>query len=186
MRHFATVSMSKFVGSEKKKNYATLTTTLHNIVLHAKQEAQQQQAQQQEQQQHSSLLFVQQVEELISRLVSISSYEKIIAQNWVDEESTADIYVKISNDYVEAPDLRLTWLDNLALVCVFFLSFLFSRSPLPLLLCLLFFPFSSSIFSSFLLPSFPSFSVPHHGHLNEPLLTTYCDLFLDSRAKRQH
>ena len=109
MRHFATVSMSKFVGSEKKKNYSTLTASLYSIVQRAKNEHNQSAS--------SACSFCFQVEELTSRLISISSYEKIIAQNWVDEESTADIYVRISNDYLESPDLRLTWLDNLALVC---------------------------------------------------------------------
>lgn len=61
---------------------------------------------------------MQQVEDLVTRLIDVTKYDKIIAQNWVDEEVTTDIYVKIANDYLESPDLRLTWLENLAVLHV--------------------------------------------------------------------
>eukprot|EP00027_Filamoeba_sp_ATCC50430_P006902 CAMPEP_0168562256 /NCGR_PEP_ID=MMETSP0413-20121227/12026_1 /TAXON_ID=136452 /ORGANISM="Filamoeba nolandi, Strain NC-AS-23-1" /LENGTH=1688 /DNA_ID=CAMNT_0008593671 /DNA_START=186 /DNA_END=5252 /DNA_ORIENTATION=+ len=107
IRHFAQLAQSKLVGSEKKKEYIYLLGSLDSLKKHCLVDAD-----------VAAEGFVQQVNELVTRLIDITKYEKKIAQNWVDEEVTADIYIQIANDYRESPDLRLTWLDNLALIHV--------------------------------------------------------------------
>jgi hypothetical protein len=59
--------------------------------------------------------FVKEFEELLARLTEITKQNRRLAQSWIDEEMTADIYVQIANESLDSPDLRLTWLDSLAL-----------------------------------------------------------------------
>jgi len=55
---------------------------------------------------------------LINHLIEITKYDSKITANWIDEEMIADLYVKIANEYIDSPDLRLTWLENLSVIHV--------------------------------------------------------------------
>ncbi|PRP79944.1 hypothetical protein PROFUN_05920 [Planoprotostelium fungivorum] len=111
IRHFASLSSSRSIG-EKKKDYTVMTSSLSDII------------------QYNQVHVVKSkdidnpdgfsvgLKELVNRLNDISKYDNKIASNWVDEEATADIYRQIANDYIDSPDLRLTWLDNLSLIQV--------------------------------------------------------------------
>eukprot|EP01119_Soliformovum_irregulare_P012303 TRINITY_DN3184_c0_g1_i7.p1 TRINITY_DN3184_c0_g1~~TRINITY_DN3184_c0_g1_i7.p1 ORF type:complete len:1811 (+),score=445.59 TRINITY_DN3184_c0_g1_i7:572-5434(+) len=106
LRHLATVAFAKFLGSDAKKHYTELLLSLGSL----KEESHRREG--------STPDFQEEMIEVLDRLSEISKYEKTIAHNWVDEEMTADIYVDISDDYRDSPDLRLTWLDNLAVLQV--------------------------------------------------------------------
>lgn len=59
--------------------------------------------------------FVKQVEELTQRLKAILQDNDLIIQtNTSDPELIADLYHRISQSYAHSPDLRVTWLENLA------------------------------------------------------------------------
>eukprot|EP01117_Protostelium_nocturnum_P015724 TRINITY_DN611_c0_g1_i2.p1 TRINITY_DN611_c0_g1~~TRINITY_DN611_c0_g1_i2.p1 ORF type:complete len:1956 (-),score=658.81 TRINITY_DN611_c0_g1_i2:97-5964(-) len=111
IRHFAQVSSSRFIG-EKKKNEG-LKHALQKIMEYCEDQLKNVNATMRDIEG-----FTFQANELIQRLMDISKYDNKIALNWVDEESTADIYRQIADDYIDSPDLRLTWLDNLALIQV--------------------------------------------------------------------
>lgn len=58
----------------------------------------------------------------MSRLMEYSS--KIAENVRFDPDTAVELYYKISNDYFDSPDLRVRWLENLA---VFQLSVRFMR-----------------------------------------------------------
>ncbi len=57
--------------------------------------------------------FAKELDEVLNRLIDITKQNKRIAQNWIDEEMTADIYMEIASEAVDSPDLRFTWLGKL-------------------------------------------------------------------------
>jgi len=146
-RHLASVAESKFIGSEKKKNFESLLNSLREVIHYCKNDFSKEasttttkdtdtdtkeSAKLSDSMNDSSSLsvtpnatlnnsalssdFQQQLEEVITRLIDITNYDKTITANWADEEMTANIYIKISNDYMDSPDLRMQWLDNLAIM----------------------------------------------------------------------
>jgi len=103
----ATVSVSKFVGANIKKHYYILQNTLEKIIEWSKVDAQTLEKEEGTEKEREK--YVDSVRELIVHLVQITKYDYKITQNWIDEEMIADLYVEISNEYVDSPDLRLTW-----------------------------------------------------------------------------
>jgi hypothetical protein len=55
-----------------------------------------------------------QIEELVGQIFSLIRYNAKIAENAFDPELIADLYYKISLSYFNSPNLRVTWLNNLA------------------------------------------------------------------------
>jgi hypothetical protein len=55
-----------------------------------------------------------QVEEMVSRLFNvIRDSTKMRELSW-DPERTIELYHQISTGFIDSPDLRVTWLENLA------------------------------------------------------------------------
>ena len=59
--------------------------------------------------------FKTQVSELMNRLFSVLRSSKEKEEYAYDPEKTADLYYDISKGYIASPDLRATWLSNLAI-----------------------------------------------------------------------
>jgi hypothetical protein len=60
------------------------------------------------------LEFRNQVEEVVIRLFGvIRDSHKLKEMSW-DPEKTAELYYQISEGFVDSPDLRITWLENLS------------------------------------------------------------------------
>jgi DHR-2, Lobe A/DHR-2, Lobe C/DHR-2, Lobe B len=60
--------------------------------------------------------FADSLREIVKHVIEITRYEDEINRNWVDGETVADLYIKIGHDFQKNPDMRCTWLENLAVV----------------------------------------------------------------------
>eukprot|EP01098_Paradermamoeba_levis_P015957 TRINITY_DN8385_c0_g1_i1.p1 TRINITY_DN8385_c0_g1~~TRINITY_DN8385_c0_g1_i1.p1 ORF type:complete len:345 (+),score=116.01 TRINITY_DN8385_c0_g1_i1:86-1036(+) len=58
--------------------------------------------------------FNKEISELTQRIFTLLDYSTKISQNFFDPETMSDLFYKISNSYLDSPDLRIQWLNNLS------------------------------------------------------------------------
>ena len=102
------LSVSRVVGTDMTQTFSLLHKTLSNVRKYYT-------AVYEDPLIENKDKFISKCEELLARLMDITKQNRRLAVNWIDEEMTADIYVSIANESAHSPDLRLTWLDSLAL-----------------------------------------------------------------------
>ncbi|KAL6049946.1 RasGEF domain-containing protein [Balamuthia mandrillaris] len=108
MKVQSTVAVSRLVGGVKgaSQNLTTLQGSLKAVGAFSKKFS--------KQQNEEFAALDAEVQELISRMFRLINYSAKIAENMHDPETTADLYLKISDDYFDSPDLRVRWLENLS------------------------------------------------------------------------
>eukprot|EP00794_Sanderia_malayensis_P007879 gene7879-8730_t len=98
-----TLSLSKLVGSTQNFNEDYLTRSLKTIITYAETD-----------QQLKSTPFPEQVRELVFNLHMILSDTVKMKEYHEDPEMLIDLMYRIAKGYQNSPDLRLTWLQNMA------------------------------------------------------------------------
>ncbi|EGG18916.1 DOCK family protein [Cavenderia fasciculata] len=99
MKVQSTVAFSKLVGEVKLEN-----ASLNIFLSHVKELTKA----------HQSSVFRAQIDEWILKINTLMKYSNTISENKSDCEMVAEMYYNISNSYFESPNLRVTWLENLA------------------------------------------------------------------------
>ncbi|XP_019373203.1 PREDICTED: dedicator of cytokinesis protein 8 isoform X1 [Gavialis gangeticus] len=98
-----TMSLASLVGKSSDFNEEYLRRSLRTILAYAEEDADMQ-----------STLFPAQVEELLCNLNSILSDTVKMREFQEDPEMLMDLMYRIAKGYQTSPDLRLTWLQNMA------------------------------------------------------------------------
>jgi hypothetical protein len=96
------VAMSKLIGTGAvaSKTFVPLSASLTSIKLYAAEKA--------------DATFSQQIEEAINHVTKLLDYTARIEKSSNDPEMLQDLYHNISMGFSTNPELRVTWLDNLA------------------------------------------------------------------------
>jgi hypothetical protein len=111
MKLQATICISKLVGVDLVKNDPVFHSSLDLVRKQAEKDK--------EKTTHSGKGpdFKQQVDDLCQRIASVLHNSTKLEAFKYDPEMTAELYYEISKGYTDSPDLRVTWLENLA-TCV--------------------------------------------------------------------
>ncbi len=98
-----TMSLSSLVGTSQSFNEEALRRSLKTILVYAEQDAELQ-----------DTTFPEQVQDLVFNLHMILSDTVKMKEFQEDPEMLLDLMYRIAKGYQNSPDLRLTWLANMA------------------------------------------------------------------------
>eukprot|EP01114_Cavostelium_apophysatum_P015137 TRINITY_DN4064_c0_g1_i2.p1 TRINITY_DN4064_c0_g1~~TRINITY_DN4064_c0_g1_i2.p1 ORF type:complete len:1824 (-),score=558.97 TRINITY_DN4064_c0_g1_i2:115-5586(-) len=100
MKLQCTIGVSKLVGSRLKMEFEHLQKSLQIVAKRSKDK-------------HKTKLGPE-VEEMVNRLFGVIRDSLKMKQMSWNPEKTAELYYQISRGFIDSPDLRVTWLENLA------------------------------------------------------------------------
>eukprot|EP01117_Protostelium_nocturnum_P018478 TRINITY_DN7737_c0_g1_i3.p1 TRINITY_DN7737_c0_g1~~TRINITY_DN7737_c0_g1_i3.p1 ORF type:complete len:1870 (-),score=707.33 TRINITY_DN7737_c0_g1_i3:192-5801(-) len=99
------IAISKLVGISSKVDFTNLETSISAVVQKGKQS---------KFGIRGSTNLPEQVEEMAHRLFGVMRDSQKMKESFWDPERTSELYYQISKGFIDSPDLRVTWLENLA------------------------------------------------------------------------